>query len=87
MSGLVRSAQQLEGREVEPRPDGASHEREGSERAGHLCVLRRNDGDRGRISAQRAPVALVVPTDEELLIARDTARLVATVATSARVHE
>src|SRR5205823_1600864 len=30
----------------------------------------------GRISAQRAPVALVVATDEELLIARDTARLI-----------
>jgi acetate kinase len=38
----------------------------------------------GRISAQRAPVALVVPTDEELLIARDTARLIATVAASGR---
>ena len=41
----------------------------------------------GRISVQQAPVALVVPTDEELLIARYTARLIATVATSAPVHE
>src|SRR5882724_9577081 len=38
----------------------------------------------GRISAQQAPVALVVPTDEELLIARDTARLIATEAASGR---
>jgi acetate kinase len=36
----------------------------------------------GRISAQGAALALVVPTDEELLIARDTARLTATVTTA-----
>jgi acetate kinase len=38
----------------------------------------------GRVSYPGTTVALVVPTDEELLIARDTARLVATVATAGR---
>jgi len=38
----------------------------------------------GRISAQGAALALVVPTDEELMIARDTARLIAAVAASGR---
>jgi acetate kinase len=38
----------------------------------------------GRISRPGTGLALVVPTDEELLIARDTARLIVTVATSGR---
>jgi acetate kinase len=38
----------------------------------------------GRISRPGTALALVVPTNEELLIARDTARLIATVATSGR---
>ena len=38
----------------------------------------------GRISAQGAALALVVPTDEELLIARDTARLIPAAAASGR---
>jgi acetate kinase len=38
----------------------------------------------GRVSQPGTTVALVVPTDEELLIARDTARLVATVAAAGR---
>jgi acetate kinase len=38
----------------------------------------RHGGDtRGRISLDRPVVAMVVPTDEELMIARDTARLAA----------
>jgi acetate kinase len=41
-------------------------------------------GDSGLVSRPGTTVALVVPTDEELLIARDTARLVATVATAGR---
>ena len=38
----------------------------------------------GRVSPPGTTVALVVPTDEELLIARDTARLVAPVAAAGR---
>jgi acetate kinase len=38
----------------------------------------------GRISRPGTTLALVVPTDEELLIARDTARLIAAVAASGR---
>jgi acetate kinase len=38
----------------------------------------RHGGDtRGRISLDGPVVAMVVPTDEELMIARDTARLAA----------
>jgi acetate kinase len=36
---------------------------------------RHGEGTGGRVSAGESPVALVVPTDEELVIARDTARL------------
>jgi acetate kinase len=41
-------------------------------------------GTGGRISRPGTALALVVPTDEELLIARDTARLIATVAAAGR---
>ena len=45
---------------------------------------RHGRGTGGRISRPGTALALVVPTDEELLIARDTARLIATVAASGR---
>ena len=45
---------------------------------------RHGHGTGGRISRPGTALALVVPTDEELLIARDTARLIATVAASGR---
>jgi acetate kinase len=45
---------------------------------------RHGRGTGGRISRPGTALALVVPTDEELLIARDTARLVATVAAAGR---
>ena len=40
----------------------------------------------GRSSRPGAVLALAVPTDDELLIARDTAGLIATVAASGRDH-
>jgi acetate kinase len=45
---------------------------------------RHGRGTGGRISRPGTALALVVPTDEELLIARDTARLIATVAAAGR---
>jgi len=45
---------------------------------------RHGRGTGGRIGRPGTALALVVPTDEELLIARDTARLIATVAASGR---
>ena len=68
------------GERVHPREPGRGLAR-GAEQGGgalRLLVARRGGGPEGRITvAGEGPLAMVVPTDEELLIARDTVALVA----------